>query len=75
MNEFVFKRLDAIKCDKCIRIDLKEIFCDNELCYAYDKETNLSYYFDGIGHLNLYGSYKLFKPMETYILKALDMIK
>lgn len=73
MNKHVFTRLKAIKCPKCVYIKWQDVFCNKDLCSVYDKETNLSYFRDGFGHLSLFGRYFLYKPMRENIDRALKI--
>jgi hypothetical protein len=50
-------RLNAIKCDKCIKIDWEKLWCSAKdgVCSAIDFRLGISYFYDS-HHVNGYGS-------------------
>uniref|UniRef100_A0A914QZE3 SGNH domain-containing protein n=1 Tax=Panagrolaimus davidi TaxID=227884 RepID=A0A914QZE3_9BILA len=62
------KRVNALKCSKCTFLNIADAFCDERMCYSYDKELNIPY-FDDWHHTTIAGLFKTmahFKPMLFY---------
>jgi hypothetical protein len=60
---YVTRRLDMVPSEVII-IDPKDIFCDEDYCYAV--KNNKALYFDD-DHLSVYGSKEVLKLMASYI--------
>lgn len=59
-NVHTMKRLNALNCTQCRRIDFAKEFCDRSAhkCFPYDRSSQVSYFLD-THHMNLMGALKV----------------
>ncbi|KAH7694586.1 hypothetical protein AAVH_38366, partial [Aphelenchoides avenae] len=67
--------LDALKCERCIRLDFASAMCSNvtQMCEAYDPLSLISYFNDD-NHYSLFGTTKLL-PLYVDIRHQLEESK
>lgn len=73
-NVHTMKRLSALNCTQCRRIDFFKEFCDRSAhkCFPYDRSSQVSFFLD-THHMNLMGALKVAPQMR--LLAGLNATK